>query len=100
MRKKEANEIPKKRKNAADFFEGEDDAEKRQRLQDDEEGVEKFLKYIATYWDDSDEPNREDVESNDKNENISQFPFSQSFSTPVSQDIPEINTIEEAKTLV
>ena len=98
--KKEASEIPKKRKNAADFFEGEDDAEKRQRLEDDEEGVEKFLKDIATYWDDSEEPNREDVESNDKNENISQFPFSQSFSTPASQDIPEINTIEEAKALV
>ena len=98
--KKEASEPQKKRKNASDFFEEDEDAEKRQRLEDDEVSVDNFLKEIATYWDDEIVPEKDDVETNDKNEDVSHFPFSQSFSTPGGQDSPEVNTIEEAKALV
>ena len=91
--------MQRKKKNASNFSKEDEEGEKRQRLEDEEGYLEKLLKEIATYWDEADDSEKEGIESNDMNENVSQFTFSQTFSIPVSQDIPKINTIEEARFL-
>ena len=91
--KKEADETQRKRKNASDFFKEDEGGEKRQKLEDKECCVEKFLKEIATYWDEADDSEKEGIESNDT------FPsFPSLYSSKPGQT--EINTLEEARLLL